>query len=232
MRSRLRHKLNKVIFRLSPALAERCNIDFRLATPSRAFMENEIFSYVNRLAGATSQRSRLLFLGMDRYNWHYPRLLHAVEFHSIDIRPERAKYGPPGRHVVGDVMDMAGHYGEEAFDIVIANGLLGFGVNTRHAMKMLLAQCHGVLKPGGLLVLGFNARADIVPFPVTLDEEMFDEFAPPIEGVRESRHMVDDAYKHLYVFAGKTARDKQADGSRPAVAGWDAPLKLAPLATP
>ena len=47
MRSRLTHKLNKVIFRLSPVLAERCNIDFKLETPSRAFMENEIFSYVN-----------------------------------------------------------------------------------------------------------------------------------------------------------------------------------------
>ena len=45
MRSRLTHKLNKVIFRLSPVLAERCNIDFKLETPSRAFMENEIFSY-------------------------------------------------------------------------------------------------------------------------------------------------------------------------------------------
>ena len=213
MRSRLTHKLNKVIFRLSPVLAERCNIDFKLETPSRAFMENEIFSYVNRLVRAANQRHRLLFLGMDRYNWHYPRLLHAVDFHSIDIRPERAKYGPPGRHIVGDVMDMARHYGEETFDIVVANGLLGFGVNTPHALQILLAQCHRVLKPGGLFVLGFNARADIVPFPVTLDEDMFDEFAPPIEGVRESRHMVDDAYKHLYVFAGKTAHDRPAAGA-------------------
>lgn len=61
MRSRLTHKLNKVIFRLSPVLAERCNIDFKLETPSRAFMENEIFSYVNRLVRAANQRHRLLF---------------------------------------------------------------------------------------------------------------------------------------------------------------------------
>ena len=60
MRSRLTHKLNKVIFRLSPVLAERCNIDFKLETPSRAFMENEIFSYVNRLVRAANQRHRLL----------------------------------------------------------------------------------------------------------------------------------------------------------------------------
>ena len=60
-------------------------------------------------------------------------------------------------------------------------------------------------------MLGFNARADIVPFPVTLDEDMFDEFAPPIEGVRESRHMVDDAYTSTCMLRWKD-RSRQAGG--------------------
>ena len=67
----------------------------------------EIFDHLNQLARSPG-RMKCLFLGMHYYTWHYPRLLK-MEFHSLDMDPEQAIYGPPGRHVIGSVTDMSGY---------------------------------------------------------------------------------------------------------------------------
>ncbi|MFY4261569.1 hypothetical protein ACOTCG_28535 [Achromobacter xylosoxidans] len=199
---KLKYVSKRALFRLSPALAESCGIDFRLDTPSRRFLEQRIFDYVNRLAGRQRTPQELLFLGVDKHNWHYPRLLRA-NFHSLDILPRNAAYGRPGRHWTGDALQMAAHYGMETFDVVVANGLLGFGIDGETGLRRLLAQCHAVLRPGGVLVLGYNDLPERTPFPVEVGPQ-FDEFVPAIDGVIASRHMVDDPYRHVYCFCRKS----------------------------
>ena len=52
------------LFRLSPALAERCGVDFRLDAPNRVFLEQRIFGYLNRLAeGAVNALSESRLAG-------------------------------------------------------------------------------------------------------------------------------------------------------------------------
>lgn len=199
---KLKYIASRALFRLSPVLAERVGIDFRLDTPSRVFLETRVFAYLNRLAAFQREPQQLLFLGLDKHNWHYPRLLRAT-FHSLDISPRNAVYGRPGLHRIGDALDMAEHYGQDAFDVVIANGLLGFGIDGEAGLRRLLAQCHAVLRPGGVLVLGYNDLPERTPFPVEAGPE-FEEFVPAIDGVIASRHMVDDPYRHVYCFCRKS----------------------------
>lgn len=199
---KLKYIANRALFRLSPVLAERVGIDFRLDTPSRVFLETRVFAYLNRLAALQREPQQLLFLGLDKHNWHYPRLLRAT-FRSLDISPRNAVYGRPGLHRIGDALDMAEHYGADAFDVVVANGLLGFGIDGEAGLRRLLAQCHAVLRPGGVLVLGYNDLPERTPFPVEVSPE-FEEFVPAIDGVIASRHMVDDPYRHVYCFCRKS----------------------------
>ena len=198
---KLKYIGKRALFRLSPALAERCGGDFRLEAPNRVFLEQHIFGYLNRLAAGGQAPQELLFLGLDKHNWHYPRLLRA-NFHSLDILPRSAVYGRPGRHWIGDALQMAAHYGADAFDVVIANGVLGSGIDGQDGLRGLLAQCRVVLKPGGVLVLGYNDLPERTPFPVVVDGG-FEEFVPDIEGVIASRHMVDDPFRHVYCFCRK-----------------------------
>nr|WP_313656691.1 class I SAM-dependent methyltransferase [Achromobacter ruhlandii] len=198
---KLKYMSKRALFRLSPVLAERCGVDFRLDTPSRAFLEQRVFDYLNRLAAGRRAPQSLLFLGVDKHNWHYPRLLRA-NFHSLDIAPRNAAYGRPGKHWTGDALAMAAHYGPDVFDVVIANGLLGFGIDGESGLRRLLAQCHAVLKPGGMLVLGYNDLPERTPFPVEVGPG-FEEFVPDIDGVIASRHMVADPFRHVYCFCRK-----------------------------
>lgn len=150
-----RYAAKRLLFRISPAWAARRGVAFTLQAPSRQFLEAEVFSYINARAASLAHPAACLFIGVDKHNWHYPRLLSPA-FHSIDCDPAHAVYGQPGLHVVGSALELDRHYRSAMFDFVIANGLLGFGVDTRGDCDRLLAQAHGVLAPGGLLVLGYN----------------------------------------------------------------------------
>ena len=195
--------LKRALFKLSPRTAERMNIDFRLRAPNRDFLEESVFGYLNELAAESDHDIKTLFVGLDKHNWHYPRLLRC-QFHSLDIEARKAVYGQPDRHWTGCATRMAEHYGPNAFDVVVANGLVGYGINSASDFRRLMTQCEQVLKPGGLFVLGYNDRPDRAPFLVLpVAREFFESFVPPIAGVEHHVHPVDDAFRHVYVFLRK-----------------------------
>ena len=200
---KLIYGLKRAAFKICPIFAERLGLDFRLNAPSRVFLETRIFGFINQLAVPGMPKPKCLFIGLDKHNWHYPRLL-AVDFHSIDIDAERAVYASAGLHTVGDAAELTHHYGLNSFDVIIANGLIGFGIDTQPDVEWLFFQCHSVLKQGGLLVLGYNETGQRAPFAIDVEKDsLFKEFTPDIANVQGSRHRVDDAYHHVYVFARK-----------------------------
>lgn len=194
--------LKRGVFRVSPACAASLGIDFRLHAPSRAFMEHEILDYINRRFNqASASSAQCLFIGLDKHNWHYNRLLH-MDFHSIDLNPRNAAYGQPGKHVVGSATELSSYYAPASFDVVFANGLIGFGLNTEAAFDQLMLECRQVLTDNGVLILGYNDRPDLLPFQLeqTHGFQVFETFAPAIEGVSGARHTVVDEFRHYYVF--------------------------------
>ncbi|WP_144635995.1 class I SAM-dependent methyltransferase [Bordetella genomosp. 13] len=207
--ARLAGRAKRLLFRLSPALAERCNVEFRLHAPNRQFLENEIFGFLGRHLAAGRTGGRCLFIGLDRYNWHYHRAL-GPGFHSIDIKSENAVYGQPGRHVVGCATQLSRHYAADSFDVIVANGLIGYGLNRESDFDRMMQACHRVLAPGGVLVLGYNDRPDRLPFRAerVAGYRLLEEFTPPIEGVHGAHHRIEDGSRHKFVFLRKpgTAR--------------------------
>jgi SAM-dependent methyltransferase len=194
----------RAVFRMSPTLARKLNLDFRLHAPSRQFLEKQVFGLLNSQSDSQASRVNCLFIGLDKHNWHYPGLLD-MNFHSIDIKPTNAVYGPPGRHMLGSALTLSQFYERDAFDIVIANGLIGFGVDEEGQFNQLMAQIHGVLADAGLLILGYNDRPDRLSFRVEGSEgyDLYEPFVPPIAGVSSAHHKIPDSFEHKYVFMRK-----------------------------
>lgn len=209
---KLADKGKRLLFRMSPALAERYKVEFRLQLPNREFLENEIFDFLVAHLAAGRTGGRCLFIGVDRYNWHYHRKL-GPGFHSIDIKPENAVYGQPGRHVVGCATELARHYPPESFDAVVANGLIGYGLNREADFDRMMQACREVLVPGGVLVLGYNDRPDRLPFRAeqAAGYRLFEEFTPAIEGVRRAHHSIEDKSRHKFVFLRKPSAGRQGE---------------------
>ncbi|MGB3432434.1 class I SAM-dependent methyltransferase [Achromobacter sp.] len=215
---RLIRRAKKRLFHWSPELAARCGIDFRLKSPNRSFLEQQIFDYLNLQATRSGTPMTCLFVGMHEYTWHYPRLLN-MDFHSLDMDPEQAVYGPAGKHTIGSATDMSAFYAEASFDVVVVNGVIGWGLNERADFERLLQQCHRVLKPGSLLILGYNDTPERAPFSVDIGwQDLFAPTTPPIPGVTQPRHAMNDSYAHVFLFGERCAnlrRDRLTEAAPP-----------------
>lgn len=131
--------------------------------PGRIVLVNQILPAYARLGG------RILWIGCRRYTKHYGALLsrRSGTCWTTDIEPTHAKWGQPGRHFTGDLLEIDGLEASQSFDTVLCNGVFGFGVDTHEAHLTALKAMHAILKPGGRLLLGWNT--DRVEDPAKLD---------------------------------------------------------------
>ncbi|WP_251975974.1 methyltransferase domain-containing protein [Salinicola avicenniae] len=101
----------------------------------------------------------VLLVGCAWYTRHYPTLLPATDVVTMEIDPAKSAFGGD-RHIVANMADIAAHLAPESLDAVVCNGVLGWGLDERALIESAFAGAAACLKPGGLLLLGWN---DIAP---------------------------------------------------------------------
>lgn len=196
-------KLKRLVFKLSPHLAVKMGIEFPLKSPNRVFLETSIFQYINKIYGHKQPRSNGLFIGTDKRSWHYPRVLD-LELHTIDIESKKAFYGNHKHHIVGSATELERYYDPKSFDVIIGNGLIGFGMNAPEQCEQLLMGASLLLKDDGLFVVGFNDGPEFVNFKVkeVKNYQLFEEHIPGQFGLSENTYEFGD---HTFVFLKKRA---------------------------
>jgi SAM-dependent methyltransferase len=113
----------------------------------------------------------------------------------LDIDPDVVRWGAPQRHITASIEQATSHFSAAMFDTVVLSGVFGFGVNEIAGQEAAIAACAVILKPGGLLVLGWNS--DLVADPSMLTEvrRNFDSPSDPeLDGrvtFRRSTHVFD-----------------------------------------
>jgi hypothetical protein len=117
--------------------------------PTRLYMEHEILPWVRQNC------SSVLFVGTAPYTCHYEKGFRAGQYTTIDAHPSTAAWGASD-HIIAPIQEIARHRPRGHFDCVIMNGVFGFGVDSVSDMRAALLAVHEVLRPGGLLVLGWN----------------------------------------------------------------------------
>ena len=131
---------------------------------NRLWMENAILPSIGRNAFDT-----VLFVGCAPYTWHYEKVFRntSTRYVTTDIDPAMRIWGSE-HHIISSVTEMPSHVPENSVDVVIMNGVFGFGVNCQTDMSKALESLHRILKkPGGILVLGWNV--DVIGDPMLLE---------------------------------------------------------------
>ncbi len=149
-----------------------------LNLPDRTFLEQVSIPW---FVGQEDTRA-VLDVGTDWYTWKYDTLFPGMEYQSIDFDAAKAKFASPN-HVVGSILELDQHFEEDRFDLIICNGVFGWGVNDHADIEMALSQFSRVLRTGGYLVIGWNDNDDHRPegFEKT-GVEGFERFVlPPIQ---------------------------------------------------
>ena len=135
--------------------------EVRIDTPDRRLLEDLILPH----HGARDDVRSVLFVGTHWYTAHYPQYFPHARFLTLDIDPRQARYGAPGGHLVASVTEVDRHLPARSLDLVVLNGVFGWGLNRREDAERALEALHTVLREGGELVVGWNDVPSRRPFP-------------------------------------------------------------------
>jgi SAM-dependent methyltransferase len=125
-----------------------------LHTPDRDVLEQIIIPYFT----CRSDVKSVLFVGCDWYTKHYCRLFREVEYWTIDPDPEKKRYGSRN-HLVDFLEHLHYYFPSEYFDLIICNGVYGWGLNQKEQCEVAFRNCFDSLRDGGEFILGY----DVVP---------------------------------------------------------------------
>jgi hypothetical protein len=116
--------------------------------PSRRFIHQTLLPLL-----AAADCANLLFIGIQGYNRQIARTCRSLglTLWTLDIDPAAVRWGVPGRHIVGDVLDQ--QIAPGFFDAAIMNGVLGYGVDDPQGAEAAIHALAAVVRPSGFVVI-------------------------------------------------------------------------------
>jgi SAM-dependent methyltransferase len=178
---------------------KRLGLPTPLNTTDRIVLEQVIFPEYSKDPSIQT----LLFVGCRSYTVHYrERFFPRQSFWTIEPDPAAAVHGAP-QHVVAPLEELSRHFPEGHFDLIVCNGVFGWGLDGREQCEAAFSQCHARLKSGGHFLLGWDDIAQRSPLDLnTLSSlKRFQEYSFPPLGT--SRYLTDTLYRHTYAFYKK-----------------------------
>ena len=170
----------------------------RRRSADRQYLEHEVLPALARRADVRC----VLFVGCARYTRHYEAIFPSAEYWTIDPDPRRRRWGAKF-HIVDRLERLGFHWPEARFDLIVCNGVLGWGLNARDDAEAAFAACHAALRPGGQLILGWN---DIRPHnavrPDSIESLARFERAPASSG-RPLQVRIGVPHRHVFEFYRK-----------------------------
>lgn len=111
--------------------------------------------------------ARVLFVGCDWYTEHVEELFisRGREYATLEIDPARAAHGAR-RHIVGSLTDLDSWFPAGSLDLIVCNGVIGWGLNDPSEVETSIEACAHALTSGGLLLLGWDDVPEKLPVPI------------------------------------------------------------------
>lgn len=197
---RLRVRLRDLLYRLTHSRVK--GLSLRLNCVDRVFLEDRVFPWVLE----QKDIQRILFIGCDWYTRPYLAIFKSREFWTLDSDPQKARHGSE-HHVVDSLENLARRFTPGYFDAIIHTGVFGWGVDTREAAEDTFEQCRACLRPGGLLVFGWDDVPEHCSFPVIEECEALRRFQPiEFPPVGAHQHLTaNDELRHTFNFFRRPA---------------------------
>jgi SAM-dependent methyltransferase len=174
-------------------------VDIRKRRNDRKLLEQIIFPEILR----TPQYQTILFVGCAWYTLHYPRIFGDRNFITMEISPEEAPYGGP-THIIDSCEHIDRHFPSNSLDVIVLNGVYGFGLNQLPAIEQTLRCIYDTLAPDGLFIFGWNDMPSTAPYEIErlTGLNAFEPYAfPPLA---TSIYESDPTNKHRYHFYRKS----------------------------
>lgn len=190
--------LGKTRRRLKVALREAImgmGVDLHRHSADRRLLEKHILPY---LAALPTTR-KVLFIGCDWYTRGYRKLFAQQDYWTLDFDPDKQRFGA-SQHIVASMTDLAQHFADDSLDVIVCNGVFGYGLDEPDAVTQAFSACYDCLRSGGILVIGWNDTPERRPFdPLTSPGlQRFKPYIFPSTG--SARVLVPVRTRHTYDF--------------------------------
>jgi SAM-dependent methyltransferase len=165
-------------------------------TTDRLVLEQQIFTHFQSKPDVRN----ILFVGCDADTAGYHNgYFKNARFVTLEPNPDNRHFGAP-EHVIDSLEHLDRHFSAESFDLVLCNGVFGWGLDAFDNCQTAFEQTYRVLRRGGTLMLGWNDVPPRVPFPL--------ESIPSLAQFKKSdfppfgtwRYLTDTVYRHTYDF--------------------------------
>ncbi len=140
---------------LDPLYRLRFQLQYK---PDRHVLEEVIFPALL----AKEDVRRVLFVGCAWYTRAYGKRFHDREFWTIDVDERMQRYAGD-RHIVASITTIDEHFEPGSLDVVICNGVVGFGLDSEEDCDRAFYGAFRCLRPGGLLIIGWDDAAGCRP---------------------------------------------------------------------
>jgi len=180
-----------------------------LRNEDRRVLEQVIFPHFLRSEACRD----VLFVGCDWYTEGYNKWFEEKKnYWTVDLDPSNEKYGAR-QHVVDRMQNLGRHFRRGAFDLIVCNGVFGWGLDARVDVEQAFLACHRCLRKDGVLVIGWDGVEERCPLPLEECQSLraFTPLIFPPLGTNE--YQTDTPYHHTYTFYIKPARVEQ-DGDQ------------------
>ncbi|MDH4319027.1 MAG: hypothetical protein OEV64_11590 [Desulfobulbaceae bacterium] len=172
--------------------------NLRKNNDDRYVLENVIFPYFIENA----QYRRVLFVGCAWYTKIYEKLFRDKEYWTIEIDPCQKKFGSKN-HIIDSIENICQYFQPESLDLIICNGVFGWGVSTKPVAEATFQGCFKSLREDGVMVIGWDDTPPHNPFPLVECQSInqFTSFVFPPLGTAE--YHVSNNIKHVFSFYNK-----------------------------
>ncbi len=120
-------------------------------TEDRSILENKIFPYFV----SKEQFKKILFVGVDWYTYQYKFIFKEKEYWTIDKDESKKRFGADG-HIVDSLNNLPKYFKNDYFDLIIVNGVFGWGLNKKSDIEKSFDNCYRCLRKDGFFILGWN----------------------------------------------------------------------------
>ena len=167
----------------------------RLRTLDRHTLEEVILpAYASRADIRT-----VLFVGCAWYTRHYEKLLPGRVYWTIDPDPWKSRFGAR-RHIVAGLESLDAHVAPGSFDLIVCNGVFGWGLDDRADCERAFQGCFDALRSAGELVIGWNDVPEHRPLDLASVQSLarFDPLS--FEALGSSHYLANADNRHFYNF--------------------------------
>ena len=170
----------------------------RMPTRDRETLEEVILPTY----AARADIKTVLFVGCAWYTGHYERLLPARAYWTIDPDPWKKRFGAR-RHIVAGLESIDAHIAPASLDLIICNGVFGWGLDERAACERAFDGCFAALRPAGELIIGWNDVPEHRPLDLASLQSLA-RFRPLIfEALGSSQYLANPENRHVFNFYAK-----------------------------